>query len=176
MDLVHDCLWVCRTGHDDPVSSLHDFTISLKGSMAELLLSPFSLPVASPIRLSQCFLCMSLFSLSGLSWLKNNFFLKRLSFQLGQWAAMTYPAATWGPDPSAAMLWDCTLGLPHSAIAGDWISVHGPGEFPYDSGWDFSTKWGCTPGIVPIGRGFSVPVASVQPCCEVCSISSFNNI
>lgn len=88
---------------------------------------------------------------------------------------MVYPAAAWSrPAGSDAVGLDCTGGLPHSNTAG-WFSVCDPGECPCNSGWELGTKQGSTPEIVPIRRGFSMRAFTVQLCCEVFSICSFNN-
>lgn len=47
----------------------------------------------------------------------------------------------------------------HVILSGSWV-----------------TKQGCTPEIVPIRRGFSIPVVTLQLCYEVFSICSFNNL
>lgn len=89
---------------------------------------------------------------------------------------MTYPAAAWSRAAgSDAVGLDCTGHLPHSDT-GDWFSVYDPGRCPCNSGWELDKKQGCTPEIVPIRRGFSMPVVIVQICCEVFSIYSFNNL
>lgn len=88
---------------------------------------------------------------------------------------MAYPAAAWSrATGSDATGLDCKEGLTHSDT-GDWFSVYDPGECPRNSGWELGTKQGYTPEIVPIRRGFSMPVATIQLCCEVFSIYSFNN-
>lgn len=135
-DLVHDCLWVSRPGHDNPVSFLHDFTISLKGSKTGLLLSPFLLPTALHFfYLSVYFVWASI--LLGAGWLKTSLFFQKAKL----WAAVTYPAAA-APAVSDAV----GLHTEASPFSCCWwlISVCRPGECHYDSGWALGTKWGCT--------------------------------
>lgn len=75
--------------------------------------------------------------------------------------------------------WCCRTGLHrvHShSDTGGWFSVCDPGEWPCNSGWELGTQQGCTPEIVPIRRGFSVSAVTVQLCCEVFGICSFNHL
>lgn len=136
-------------------------------SVTGLQLPPFHLPAASQLR---CLAASFAWAPSGAATVltKKGTFSPRLWFHLGQWAAVAYPAAAWGPGPSVGQPWDCTLGVPYSAVTGHWISVCGPGGFLFDIRWEQGTKRGCNHSQwrtwnSSIGRSFSVPISN-HPC------------